>query len=443
MRSMVGIIFVATRSLLYMSAVPMLQRRPLGFVANVYSTLTMVLMVPVSVTVFVVVWSVKELTPLDAARNESPAVLASDERSASSPEEKAGASILNAIIIVAMVTVITLLMVLLYKLRCMKVIITWFVISAAMIFFFLFWVWADLFCTRFQIPYELVGMALLLWNFGVVGIIAIFYYAHPKFMQSYLVVLSIIMAWFLTRLPEWSTWAILLAIAIYDIVAVMMPKGPLQMLVREAQERNEPIPGFVYDSGQGAGIRASTPQQRDAPVANPITQPAQPWNETDSRTANGEMASEAAPTVAAPATAPTTAPAAAAAGGTAPAAAPGAAAAAAAPEQMEEEEEEEEPDPFEAAEYAQPFKLGLGDFIFYSLLVGRASQFSYVSWMTCYVCVVMGLVGTLTCLLFLRGKVPALPALPISIFSATAAYFVTRYSTVPYNYYLSVSGLMV
>ncbi len=95
------------------------------------------------------------------------------------------------------------------------------------------------------------------------------------------------------------------------------------------------------------------------------------------------------------------------------------------------------------ADQGAPLKLGLGDFIFYSLLVGRAAQYSYVSWMTCYICVINGLVGTLTCLLFLRGKVPALPALPFSIFAGVAAFFVTRYSTVPFNYYLSTAPLII
>ena len=37
--------------------------------------------------------------------------------------------------------------------------------------------------------------------------------------------------WFLTRLPEWTTWGLLLATAAYDIFAVLTPKGPLKMLI--------------------------------------------------------------------------------------------------------------------------------------------------------------------------------------------------------------------
>ena len=155
---------------------------PLDFVLKVYANLTMILMIPVSLTVFIVVWGVKELTPIYASRNQSPLYLAADESSAGTPTKKLESSVINALVIVAMVVVITLLMVLLYKLRCMKVIVTWFVVSAGIIFFLLAWVWIDLVCTKYQIPYDYLGIFVFLWNFGIVGIIALFYYAPAKMM---------------------------------------------------------------------------------------------------------------------------------------------------------------------------------------------------------------------------------------------------------------------
>ena len=52
--------------------------------------------------------------------------------------------------------------------------------------------------------------------------------------QGYMIVVGIVMAFLFTGIPEWTTWILLLAMAVYDIVAVLMPNGPLKVQLNSA-----------------------------------------------------------------------------------------------------------------------------------------------------------------------------------------------------------------
>ncbi len=74
-------------------------------------------------------------------------------------------------------------------------------------------------------------------------------------------------------------------------------------------------------------------------------------------------------------------------------------------------------------------KLGLGDFIFYSVLVSKAAESSFAAFVACFISILMGLGGTLV-LLAVYHK--ALPALPISIFLAVVFFVLTIYCMSPW-----------
>lgn len=74
-------------------------------------------------------------------------------------------------------------------------------------------------------------------------------------------------------------------------------------------------------------------------------------------------------------------------------------------------------------------KLGLGDFVFYSVLVGRAALYDMLTVFTSFISIITGLFGTLILLALFEKP---LPALPVSIALGTIFYFLTRLFMVPF-----------
>ncbi|KAL0477438.1 presenilin [Acrasis kona] len=292
-----------------------------------YSENIISLLKPVSIAMIIVIWAVHTLSPIlnSSGVPVSSAVMVYTESESDSGWLKLGGALLNALIVVAMVCVITVILVLLFVYNCYKIIYGWLITSSAVLLFTMGWLWLEFTLRAYSLTIDYFSYFFLLYNFTILGVVSIFWQAPTIFTQAYLIVVSCMTGWWLTRLPEWTTWAILAAVAIYDVIAVLTPKGPLKLLVETAEKRKVPIPGLIYES--------------------------------------------------------------------------------------------------------KKFKLGLGDFVFYSVLVGRASMFDSVTMFACFVCILTGLCLTLFCLGIFKK---ALPALPISIALGLIFYFVTRFGVTPY-----------
>ncbi|OAY41868.1 presenilin-like protein At1g08700 [Manihot esculenta] len=438
-------------------------------------------MSPVSICMFLVVLIVYSLSPSNPlAAASAPTIrtaanLVYLENPSDSTAQKLEGALLNALVFVILIAVSTFILVLLYYYNFTNFLKNYMRFSA---FFVLGTMGGSIFLSliqHFSIPVDSITCFILLFNFTIVGVLSVFADGIPIFLrQGYMVALGIFVAVWFTQLPEWTTWVLLVALAVYDLVAVLAPGGPLKLLVELAQTRDEELPALVYEArpeisrnmnnhgrsldlliggvSDSGSVEMQTMSNRNVnrnesetfvnseyatiPVRNfgnmegvgnrdddsemsPLVGFSRERNSSSSElsdysTVVGNQASEIvvdqerSPLVAVLG--------------------------------WGNDREQVRRDDSENSVFAtKGIKLGLGDFIFYSVLVGRAAMYDLMTVYACYLAIISGLGCTLILLSVCRQ---ALPALPISIALGVVFYFLTRLLMEPFIVGMSTNLIM-
>lgn len=134
-------------------------------------------------------------------------------------------------------------------------------------------------CARFHIPLDWITVAFFSYNLAVVGAVVIYWEfmhealekweeylwgepggtvpiaAHQWLVHVYLVLYSAGIAWPFMCMDEWTVWAFLLLLIVWDLLAVLTPCGPLRyIMLIEQQRKNEGAeefklpPGLIYET---------------------------------------------------------------------------------------------------------------------------------------------------------------------------------------------------
>jgi presenilin 1 len=425
-------------------------------------------------------------------------------------------SMANALIMVSFICALTFVIVLLYHLRFMKCLIGYMIISSGTLLGVLGGNMMQVAVAIYEIPVDKLTFYGFIYNFCIVGVLAIFFgRGIPKSVtQGYLIATSVILAWHLSYFDDWTTWTLLMMLALYDLCAVLTPCGPLKALVNLMSQDDSPdMPGLLFEAElppeakrpggkksrpdnsaetnsqvtshqEGSGLVKSTEQQDQ--VLDSHTKPAQvtrssetqervvqvplaiakvynlsvigiplesistmhPKRSTSATAAPLLSSSEEDAFIALP-TNPSTAQLRASVtvrlptngGRLEPVARRG-------KKVYLERDRHGEPkrvlwvdrdgkvfaelrdgDEEAGNDGHNSIRLGLGDFIFYSVLVAKAAQYSFATFAACLLVILAGLGGTLVLLSVYHS---ALPALPISIFLGVIFYILTRWSVEPW-----------
>lgn len=361
---------------------------------------------PVSISMLLVVILISSISSTTTSPPiTTAATLVYQESPSDSTSQKLSGALLNALVFVLLISAVTFLLVLLYYYNFTNFLKNYTRFSS---FFVLFSMGGSILISvivHFSIPIDSISFLLLLFNFSVIGVSSVFSNSFPILLkQGYMVSLGVIVAAWLTRLPEWTTWVLLLALAVYDLVAVLCPGGPLRLLVELASARDDDLPALVYEARPNINNHSSSssvpavvlPTVVMADVEmQPVTHSSSSSTEPDiiaiDINDNGEHEAERSPLVNNPRS------------------------------EMDEE--------YEEMESTRGIRLGLGDFVFYSVLVGRAAMYDLMTVYACYLVIISGLGCTLILLTVWKK---ALPALPISITLGVAFYFLTRLLMEPF-----------
>jgi presenilin 1 len=337
-----------------------------------------------------------------------------------SDASQAGAALLSVLVIIGFFAGMTFLIVLCYKYNCMNLLLGYLGLSVTLGMGYISLLMVVEAAAVYKFTLSLPTTLAIIYNLTITALVAIFWQkgVSPAVTQSNLVLLSVIMSWQISQMfGATMTWCLLFGLACYDLCAVLTPCGPLKLLVNAIQSEGRPLPGLLYEAEVNQGASGKAPVSRVAGAVGLVAAAGAAGgqeadfrpvvvvdgggdDDDDARAGSGLVAASVAP--------------------------PAVVGLARSAAQEEADAQEAAQEAARRAEQlawekeARSIKLGLGDFVFYSVFAAQAAKSGWAAFAASMIVILMGLGGTLV-LLSVFEK--ALPALPISMFVGLFFFF--------------------
>lgn len=143
-------------------------------------------------------------------------------------------SVFDASFLVFIMLITTICFAIVARYNCICILNVYMIVSTAVLLTLL---GGNFFLTIIECANQTVDdvlFSLFIGTFTIFGLICIFYPDRvPSFMtQMYLMIIAVIAAWNLSQLDVYTIWSLLIILVFYDIFAVLCPCGPLKQLLK-------------------------------------------------------------------------------------------------------------------------------------------------------------------------------------------------------------------
>ncbi|CAI5439596.1 unnamed protein product [Caenorhabditis angaria] len=289
---------------------------------------------------------------------------------------------LMAIIVFGFITVATWLGVMCYKFKLYTAIRIYLMLNTAMTFYVFAFLQIRRIFESLSIPISKITIFFVLFNFASLGMFVVHWKSSIRLNQFYLITMAALTSLFiLYNLPDWTVWLVLVAMSLWDLFAVLAPCGPLQMLIKTARRRGDSkFPAILYSTMAEIEIEELEMTDRTDRSSQPLLN----QSEVSDTSRNAATTSRR---------------------------------------------------PTQVEEIRGTIRLGLGDFVFYSLMIANVVQTSnYLTTISCFISNLAGLAITLPIVSFAQKP---LPALPFPLFFAAFFYFFSHIAITPFTQFFA------